>query len=320
MNTFNIPHELEAKFLADGRNRRLATEENVKIAIDLISKAGVRPSIRNVQHLLGGGSTRDVSKWLSANKPIEAERNLGRPVAPKIALDESIINAIERQISTSSASAAASAEQKVAQLTEMNEALSEDLISAEILVENLRDDIATSNALIQQQIGQLAERTVEVAKMQESTTESLKAAELKLERERCSAEDLRQQVVQLRLEAATLPTLQLQITSLSEQLRNVSILLSKSEQVAAVALAEKAAESDRADECGIRELNALERVWMLENQLSDARRLDHDLVDAVRVADKKLAIALTRIEMLETTHKLPTHVDIDVTEGKELSL
>ncbi len=86
MNTFNIPHEVAAKFLADSRNRRLATEENVMIAMDLISQAGANPSIRNVQHVLGGGLARDLSKWLNANKTIGAERNPGQPVAQKIAL------------------------------------------------------------------------------------------------------------------------------------------------------------------------------------------------------------------------------------------
>ena len=302
MSTYTVPQDIAARFATAKRIRDLANEENVTIAFNFLRSIGVAPSVREVQRVLKGGSSGDVAPWVKfckANAPTQPDVQLQ---VPGIALDETTIHAIEKLISTFALSASASADQKVAELTKVNAELSEELTTAEILAENLQLDIAACNGQLQQQAGQLAARSDEIARVREASAESLREAQLNFVNERRIADDLRLQVEQLRQDAGSIPELQRQADLISDQLRDVTKALHEAQQTAAVAAAQKAAVSVRAQEYHDREQAALERIEKLEIQLSDAASLEHDLIDAVREAEKNLSLAETRIAVLEVTH------------------
>lgn len=301
MSTYTVPHELASKFLNDRRNRRLVTEENVTIASAFLSSIGVNPTVREVQHVLGGGSTRDVSPLVKSIRANEVAHAVEELQEPGITLDASTIHALEKLISSFASAASASADLKITQLAEVNAALSEELTTAEILAEYLRDDIAACNVQLQQQAGQLAERAAEIVKMQEDAAESLRAAKLNFANERRISDALREEVDKLHSDAAALPELHRQTVVVTDHLRDVTLALQESKQVAAVAIAEKAAEAERAREYCVREQAALSRIQKLEVQVSDAVDHERDLIYAVRSAEKELALAQTRIAVLEAT-------------------
>ncbi len=301
MKYYTVPHDIAAAFATAKGIRDLANQENVTTAFNFLRSIGVTPSVRELLHVLGGGSSREVGPFLKVCWAEAAKTQAAQPQVPGIALDATTIHSIEKLLSTFASTATASADLKIAELTKVNAELSEKLASADILAENLQDDIAACNAQLQQQAGQLEARLAEVARVREASAESLREAQLNFVNERRIADDLRLQVEQLRLDADSLPELKRQADLVSDQLRDVTKALHEAQQAAAVAVAEKAAVSIRAREYFDRELTALDRIEKLEVQLSNAASLEHDLIDAIRIAEKDLLLAGTRIAVLEVT-------------------
>lgn len=305
MKYYTVPHDIAAAFVTAKGIRDLATQKNVTTAFNFLRSIGVTPSVRELIHVLGGGSSREVGPFLKVCLAEEAEAQAAQaaqPQVPGISLDVTTIHRIEELISSFALAASAAADQEIKNLTKTNAELSEELTTADILAENLQDDIATCNVQLQQQAGQLEARLAEIARVREASAESLREAQLNFVNERRIADDLRQQVELLRLDAASLPELKRQADLVSDQLRDVTKALHEAQQAAAVAVAERAAVSIRAREYFDRELAALDRIEKLEVQLSDAASLEHDLVDAVREAEKCLSLAETRLAVLEVTH------------------
>lgn len=302
MKTYTVPHDIAAAFVTAKGIRDLANQRNVTTAFNFLRSIGVTPSVRELLHVLGGGSSREVGPFLKVCLAEEAEAQAAQPQVQGISLDETTIHRIEELISSFALAASAAADQEIKDLTKTNTELSEKLTTADILAENLQDDIATCNVQLQQQAGQLEARLAEIARVREASAESLREAQLNFVNERRIADDLRQQVELLRLDAASLPELKRQADLVSDQLRDVTKALHEAQQAAAVAVAERAAVSIRAREYFDRELAALDRIEKLEVQLSDAASLEHDLVDAIRIAEKDLLVAGTRIAVLEVTH------------------
>jgi len=298
---YTVPHDIAAAFVTAKGIRDLANQKNVTTAFNFLRSIGVAPSVRELLHVLGGGSSREVGPFLKVCLAEEAKAQAAQPQVPGIALDETTIHRIEELISSFALTASAAADQEIKNLTKTNAELSEELATADILAENLQDDIATCNVQLQQQAGQLEARLAEIARVREASAESLREAQLNFVNERRIADDLRQQVELLRLDAASLPELKRQADLVSDQLRDVTKALHEAQQAAAVAVAEKAAVSIRAREYFDRELAALDRIEKLEVQLSDAASLEHDLIDAIRIAEKDLLLAGTRIAVLEVT-------------------
>jgi chromosome segregation ATPase len=299
---YTVPHDIAAAFVTAKGIRDLATQKNVTTAFNFLRSIGVTPSVRELIHVLGGGSSREVGPFLKVCLAEEAEAQAAQSQVPGISLDVTTIHRIEELISSFALAASAAADQEIKNLTKTNAELSEELTTADILAENLQDDIATCNVQLQQQAGQLEARLAEIARVREASAESLREAQLNFVNERRIADDLRQQVELLRLDAASLPELKRQADLVSDQLRDVTKALHEAQQAAAVAVAERAAVSIRAREYFDRELAALDRIEKLEVQLSDAASLEHDLVDAVREAEKCLSLAETRLAVLEVTH------------------
>ncbi len=302
MKYYTVPHDIAAAFVTAKGIRDLATQKNVTTAFNFLRSIGVTPSVRELIHVLGGGSSREVGPFLKVCLAEEAEAQAAQSQVPGISLDVTTIHRIEELISSFALAASAAADQEIKNLTKTNAELSEELTTADILAENLQDDIATCNVQLQQQAGQLEARLAEIARVREASAESLREAQLNFVNERRIADDLRQQVELLRLDAASLPELKRQADLVSDQLRDVTKALHEAQQAAAVAVAERAAVSIRAREYFDRELAALDRIEKLEVQLSDAASLEHDLVDAVREAEKCLSLAETRLAVLEVTH------------------
>ena len=314
MSTYKISQKLKEKFEQDHLNGQLATNVNVTAAMDIIDAVGDNPTYRNIQTILVGANHRKILQCMKFIKEHGRQYAEQESTTQKITLDTSIIQSIELQLARVAATSVSDAEEELVQLAEVNKAISENLDEAESLIEDLRADIDGKKELIQQQVGQLSERAMEVASVKEIAAESVKVAELKADRERIAAEELRQELVKYKLEAATLPVLQAQIHTLSDQIDLLSTTLSESRKTAAVALAEKSAQFDRAEEYRNRENTAIDRIQHLENQLSDAASREHEFVSAIRSVEKELSLANTRVAVLETKHRLPIHLDLDVSE------
>lgn len=274
---------------------KLVTLENVALAATHIRDEGGRVSVRTIRAQLGGGSPNEITPLLR-----EWERSCVLATNPDLTIDPAILQLIARQIRESEIRAAAAAKTREQEVLADSEVIAEAGRAAEKLASALQSKLDQSLSQIQQLTGQLEERTREFETVRAEAADLIATANSKAERERDTAESVRQELVRSQIRVEAVPRLEAELSSLQTELRRVQGALADAKQAAAVAAAKENAETLRANECMSREKGAHENFQRLENDLSALRISERAALEQAQKIERELIQARAEIELLNS--------------------
>lgn len=269
---------------------KLVTAQSVAAAADGLTAQGSRVTVRAVIGILGGGSPNEVL-------PLVNEWKAGRitPAIPDIAIDPAIVQLIAKQIFMASTESAAAADMRAADMAADSEVIAKAGRAAEELAAQLQVELNSARELIQQQTGQLDERTREIQQVKTDSADQVALAETRAQRERETAESVRQDLVRANIRVESVPRLEAENMALLDRVRDAEKALAVAKQAEAVATTKQSAESVRATECMDREKLALQQIQRLELALTESRTLERAASERAQKLERELVIAQAAI-------------------------
>lgn len=265
---------------------KLVTAQSVAAAADGLTAQGNRVTVRAVIAVLGGGSPNEVL-------PLVSEWKAGRttPAIPDIAIDPAIVQLMAKQIFMAAAESAAAAEMRAADVAADSEVIAKAGRAAEELAAQLQVELNGARELIQQQTGQLDERSREIQQVRSDSAEQVALAEARAQRERETAESVRQDLVRANIRVESVPRLEAENSALLDRVRDAEKALAAAKQAEAVATTKQSAESVRATECMGREKLALQQIQRLELALTESRTLERAASERAQNLERELVVA-----------------------------
>ena len=272
-------------------NTRLVTYENVAAAAQGLQDAGQRQSVRAVIAALGGGSPNAVlpllNEWKSSRLAVQGA---------DIAIDPQIGQLIARQIGAAVADAVRSAEQRSSEVQADAQAVAEAGREAEKISQALAQELEQAKAKLQQQAGQLEARVRELDEVRQAAQLSVQAAESRADRERDTAESVRQELVRAQIRAEAIPRLESEISALASRLNKAEADLGAARQVEAVACSRAESAMERAVELAARLSRAEEQTESVRADLAASQERERSMMLAAHRSSDDVAASVNKGE------------------------